>query len=221
MSDFINTVDVIGDEAVAASIIDRTITEFADNTIQTTQGYIFSYCSNLESVNLPMCENIGGDTFSNCTNLKNVSLPRIKSVPYQAFSGCTNLETIKFPSATSTGASAFSACYKLKQIDFSSKIHFVDAFRTCYSLISVILRSESVCSVQASNIFRECSHITGTVHATYNPDGLKDGYIYVPKALVEEYKVATNWTTYADRFRALEDYTVDGTITGELDETKI
>ena len=46
-------------------------------------------------------------------------------------------------------------------------------------------------------------------------------YIYVPRALVEDYKVATNWSAYADQFRALEDYTVDGTISGDLDETKI
>lgn len=40
-------------------------------------------------------------------------------------------------------------------------------------------------------------------------------------ALVDSYKAATNWSTYATQFRALEDYTVDGTITGELDSTKI
>ena len=46
-------------------------------------------------------------------------------------------------------------------------------------------------------------------------------YIYVPAALVDSYKVATNWSTYEAKFRALEDYTVDGTTTGDLDETKI
>lgn len=32
------------------------------------------------------------------------------------------------------------------------------------------------------------------------------GYIYVPKALIEDYKIATNWSVYADRFRAIENY---------------
>ena len=56
---------------------------------------------------------------------------------------------------------------------------------------------------------------------------LGTGYIYVPKALLsdddatKDYRRATNWSTYADQFRALEDYTVDGTITGELDPSKI
>lgn len=32
------------------------------------------------------------------------------------------------------------------------------------------------------------------------------GYIYVPAALIDEYKTATNWATFADQFRAIEDY---------------
>jgi hypothetical protein len=83
------------------------------------------------------------------------------------------------------------------------------------------LRSETMCTLSNTNAFNYCYHILGTVNETYNPNGLKDGYIYVPRALVDTYKVATNWVTYADQFRALEDYTVDGTITGELDESKI
>jgi hypothetical protein len=32
------------------------------------------------------------------------------------------------------------------------------------------------------------------------------GYIYVPAALVDSYKAATNWSTYAEQIRAIEDY---------------
>ena len=32
------------------------------------------------------------------------------------------------------------------------------------------------------------------------------GYIYVPSALVDAYKVETNWSTYASQIRAIEDY---------------
>ena len=60
-----------------------------------------------------------------------------------------------------------------------------------------------------SNVFKNTPIASGT------------GYIYVPRALVDSYKVATNWATYAAQFRALEDYTVDGTVTGDLDESKI
>jgi len=75
----------------------------------------------------------------------------------------------------------------------------------------LILRNEStIVTLSSSEVFDTSDGI-----------GAGIGYIYVPAALIEEYKSATNWSTYATQFRALEDYTVDGTITGELDETKI
>lgn len=51
-----------------------------------------------------------------------------------------------------------------------------------------------------------CYHFHGTVNANYNPNGLKDGFIYVPRKFVESYKVATNWSAFASQFRAIEDY---------------
>ena len=84
------------------------------------------------------------------------------------------------------------------------------AFRYDEELKSLILRNpNAVCTLSNKNAFNNSSILNGT------------GYIYVPSALIEQYKVATNWSTYASQFRALESYTVDGTITGELDEAKI
>ena len=49
-----------------------------------------------------------------------------------------------------------------------------------------------------SNAFKNCFHFTGTTNATYNPQGLKDGRIYVPDDKVDALKKATNWSVYAD-----------------------
>jgi hypothetical protein len=38
------------------------------------------------------------------------------------------------------------------------------------------------------------------------PIAKSTGYIYVPRALVDSYKSATNWSTYANQIRAIEDY---------------
>jgi hypothetical protein len=82
-------------------------------------------------------------------------------------------------------------------------------FTSCNKLTALILREQSkVCSLAGYNALSYSSIPT-------------IGYIYVPSALVERYKVATNWSEFAARFRALEDYTVDGTTTGELDPSKI
>lgn len=53
----------------------------------------------------------------------------------------------------------------------------------------------------------------------YNTD--EGGRVYVPRALLDAYKTAVAWRDLSNKFRAIEDYTVDGTVTGELDETKI
>ena len=49
-----------------------------------------------------------------------------------------------------------------------------------------------------SNAFTNCYHFTGQAHYIYNPQGLKDGRIYVPDDKVDALKTAKNWSTYAD-----------------------
>jgi hypothetical protein len=84
-----------------------------------------------------------------------------------------------------------------------------------------------MCKLSSASTFNNSRHILGIVDATYNPNGDKDGYFYVPRALLsdddakKDYRRATNWSNFATQFRALEDYTVDGTTTGELDPNKI
>lgn len=72
-----------------------------------------------------------------------------------------------------------------------------------------------------TNAFTGCYHLLGTKNTTYNPNALKDCYIYVQSELVSSYQTASNWSTHSTQFRALEDYTVDGTIDGELDPIKV
>ena len=192
----------------------------------------FDGCKKLESVDFPNATAIGwgtsGGVFSNCLALKTVNLPLVYNAGPSAFVGCFSLQTIKLPSLKMFGNTynattyAFEACTALKVVDLPkfTRVGGYD-FSKCYSLTAVLLRNETVCSLYNINAFNACYHFHGTVNETYNPEGLKDGYIYVPRSLVDSYKAATNWSTFADQFRALEDYTVDGTITGELDETKM
>lgn len=95
------------------------------------------------------------------------------------------------------------------------------SFSSCSSLKTIIIRGFGEYYAINTNIFNDCYHILGIQDATYNPNGDKDGYIYVPRSKVDTLKSATNWSSFASQIRALEDYTVDGTTTGELDETKI
>lgn len=136
--------------------------------------------------------------------------------------GQPNLKEISLPNII-TYEGAVHTCANLEIIDFGKNCTKVSGFENLYSLIAIILRNESTITSLGTSYAIAVSlyHYYGTTNATYNPNGDKDGYIYVPKALIEDYKVATNWSAFASQFRALEDYTVDGTTTGKLDKDKM
>lgn len=221
MAEFINTIDVLGDDAVIDSIIDRTITEFKDDKVSRIGAYAFAKCAALTEVDLPNVKGrtgispIEASAFWDCTALRRVNLPAfdaVASATTNIFSGCTALEDITLPSLKNTAIGLFAGCSSLKTADLPIIASVAgNCFYNCRSLVALILRNtESVCTLANTN-----NAIAGT------PIASGTGYIYVPRALVDSYKAATNWSTYAAQFRALEDYTVDGTITGALDETKI
>lgn len=184
-------------EAMIIGFVDGTSTEFSCNATNVRR-YAFYY-SPIKSISLPLARSCENNGFYNCSDLTSVNLPLLESFGDGAFTGCSLLASIDLPSATSFGRTAFY---------------------NCNSLTTLVLRSQTMCTLGVL-AFTNCYHILGKTNTTYNPSGEKDGYIYVPRTLVDTYKTATNWSTYATQFRALEDYTVDGTITGQLDPNKI
>lgn len=206
--------------------------------------YAFNSCRKLTAVNFPLATSISNYAFQMCDAITEANFPVATKVPYMGFSGCKTLTAVNFPVATSIGRTAFQSCRALTTVNFPAVTSIEseafegcnllpavdlpattsigsEAFFDCYRLTALILRSETMCTLSNTNAFTNCHHFNGKQHSTHNPEGLKDGYIYVPRALVDSYKAATNWSTYASQFRALEDYTVDGTTAGALDESKI
>ena len=97
----------------------------------------------------------------------------------------------------------FSNCYRLATIDIThmnitSTLNSNYFAYNCYSLTKFIIRNMTTIPALNSNAFNNCYHFTGTTNAIYNPQGLKDGRIYVPDDKVDELKTATNWSVYAD-----------------------
>lgn len=211
-----------GDTTAEDGLVDGTLTEYSNPRVTTIRGRAFYYYTNLTSVDFPSAISIGAGAFDGCTTLTSVDFPQAKDIGQYAFSGCSNLTSVDFPQVTEIGQCAFRSCSNLTSVDFPLVTDIGnEAFSGCSSLTALILRSDILCTLKNTSAFTKCYHFLGTVNATYNPEGLKDGYFYVPSALIDDYKAATNWSTFATQFRALEDYTVDGTTTGELDETKI
>lgn len=161
-----------------------------------TSIYTFGECPNLESVNLPMLALWGGNDFSLCPKLKYVSLPSVTNINSNSFSSCTSLEDVSFPNVTIVYSSSFSNCTALKRVVFDKPVGFIrqTSFNNCSALTALVLKGETLSSLSYTNAFQGSAIEAGT------------GYIYVPKVLIEQYKVATNWITFAEQFRAIEDY---------------
>lgn len=170
---------------------DAAITEANFPQLATISYGAFQGCANLASVNLPEATKIGNSAFWGNKALKEACFPKVVSIDNDAFNGTTVIEKIDLPVATSIGSTVFYHAY------------------ANHPLHTLILRSETMCTLANVSSLNHTQIAKGT------------GYIYVPRALVDTYKAATNWSTYAAQFRALEDYTVDGTITGELDDGKV
>lgn len=136
---------------------------------------------------------------------------RVTSIRDYAFCLCKSLTSVHFPAATSICNSAFNECINLTSAEFPVATSIGEyAFSDCSNLTSLILRvTTQVCTLSSMFDFDG------------SPIADSKGYIYVPSALIDSYKTETYWSSYANQFRALESYTVDGTTTGELDPTKV
>lgn len=181
------------------------ITSFDFPKATSLGTYAFYGCSKLISANIPNATNIANYLFQSCLKLESVKADSATSIGNYAFNGCHELLDVSAPNVTNIGQDTFVQCFKLEGLDTMAKSIGNRAFQYCCSLKSLILRADTVCTLQSTNAFQYCYHILGTVNSMWNPNGDKDGYIYVPANLVNAYKTATNWSTYASQIRAIDE----------------
>lgn len=183
----------IGADEVGMSAVDATVLSF------NIQGGRYAGRGDVYQLTSPQIISVGEYAFERCGSLAFVNLPEATAIYDNAFNRCTSLTKAVFPKVKYVGENAFYGCSALSLVDLSSATGISDAFYGS-ALIALCIRTNTVCQ---------------TYESMYLP---RSCYVYVPAALVEEYKMAEIWENYASKFRALEDYTVDGTITGELNE---
>ena len=105
------------------------------------------------------------------------------------------VETFDSDDVASVKSYSFQSCARLTKVSFSNLSDLGSCvFRYDSRLVTVIIRTPTVCVLRSANSFTSTPIESGT------------GYIYVPAFLVDSYKTATNWSTYSAQFRAIEDY---------------
>lgn len=192
---FVNTMDKFGDEATMDMIIERTITEYCDDSATKIGQYAFFGCTALTKVDVPNATMIDTYAFHGCSALESIDSPGVTSIGNYAFTGCSALTEVCFPLVNDRIIYTFAECTSLAKADFPSVGSIgSETFIRCTALNALILRADKVCTLGHINSFNGTPIASGT------------GYIYVPSALVDSYKEASNWSTFAAQIRAIEDY---------------
>ena len=136
---------------------------------------------------MSLCDDTLG---ANCTKLLN----GVTSIGDYAFYYRANLTLTEIPnSVTSIGEYAFYYCTSLSSIELSDSLVSINkyAFYSCDKLTTVILRNITSVPSLGSSAF------------SYTPIANSTGYIYVPDALIDSFKIATNWSTYASQIKGV------------------
>ena len=169
-------------------------TSFINDRITTVKDGLFTNCTSLTTVDLPECTSIGKDAFYGCKSLTTIDLPECTSIGEHAFNNCTNLTTVNLPKCTSIGEYAFENCPNLAIVNLP-KCTFIGqfAFQYCPNLTTIILSNNQVVTLGSINAFNN-SAISRCI-----------GYIYVPDNLVNSYKTATTWSTYANQIKPISE----------------
>lgn len=178
------------------NLIGDDIEDFESDRITSVSQYAFSYKSNLKNVSLPNLKSSNTRVFSNCDSLVSLLIPNMSGYTYQYMCAyCGALKTADVRQASYVSSYSFYSCSNLTTLEFNRVGTIAtNAFNGCSKLATLILRTPSVVTLSGTSVF------TGTKIAGTG------GYIYVPSSLVEDYKSASNWSTYASKFRAIEDY---------------
>ena len=144
------------------------------NVIEYGNG-VFRNCSSLRTVSLPSgaYDGISVEMFAYCKCLQAITIPIGDTIGTGAFVECSGLTKLVIPgSVTGIASDAFYACEGIKMFDFSGN-RFVEGY----------IPEPSVPALESSGAFNSCP---------------SDFIIKVDSTMLNGWKSATNWSTYAD-----------------------
>lgn len=173
---------------------------------KVTRSHAFAFNQGITKVTLASGYNGSYSTavtniFDNCKNITEVdttedvdSLPADWLDPSPAiFYNCTNLVKVKYRKFCPSRY-GFTGCENLEIYDSSaSRFDNDNSFQNCKKLKTIILRKNELVPLVSGPSYWAFS----LNNTPFDPDYAEatGGKVYVPQDLIEEYKVATNWST--------------------------
>lgn len=119
---------------------------------------------------------------------------RITLTSQYCLAGRNNLITVELPNVKELQTRACFMCSNLERIELDNIERFYSGvFYGNYALKSVVIRTSTVATLVARDVFSNSTIASGT------------GYIYVPDDLVNSYKTATNWSEFASQIKGVSE----------------
>lgn len=154
---------------------------------------------------------VGQSACAGLANMETITIPdSVTSIGPYAFQSCYGLKSISIPdNVTSLGAYAFQNASQLKNINLPKSLIDLGtfAFTNCTSIDSAMYIPKTVTTIKAG-VFNSClkipfydfsNHLEIPLLENINAFTRLSGSIVVPDALYDQWIVATNWATYANR----------------------
>ena len=172
----------------------------------------FTSCSSLTSITIPnSVTNIGSTAFRSCSSLTSITIPNsVTSIVSNIFFSCSSLASITIPNSVKTiGSYVFYACSSLASIIIPNGVKTIgsNTFFACSSLASIIIpngvtKISNQCFYNCYGVafydFTACTTVPTLANTNVFTGIPADCQIRVPASLVDTWKAATNWVTYAD-----------------------
>ena len=194
-------------------IVDGTIENISNAKATYVRDYGFYKHPSLISASFTNATKIGDYGFYQSPALSTVDAPLVTEIGAFAFRGCSSLTNITSSAVTITGNGAFDECTNLSSVALTNLQEVKPlTFRKCESLTTVDLPVAANIGTQAfySSGVTSLTLRSNTVVTLENADAFYftpieegTGYIYVPSNLVDSYKTADGWSTYANQIRAI------------------
>lgn len=192
----------------------------------------FLNCTSLSEIYLPKVRTVDNASFTGVSGafyacaFSEANLPSVESIGNKAFYSCKNLTTLYAPNCTSIGDAALGVCPSLKRVTLGAAKMNVDVFMsgpgsalygmgtTTCDILDIVGETETGIDIGylpegiQELIIRNTSGILPEIDSNDYTSKFTNLKIFVPNDLLDAYRNATNWTLYANKFYALEDYDV-------------
>lgn len=201
----VKAIDSISTSQGLDDYIKDDLVDYINQKLMQLGQYKFYYMPTIHNVKCDAVINIEKYTLYSCPSLKHLYFPSVVSIGEYVFHtlGCENLI---LPNLKTMGLACFVNTTTLKRLIIPKCISLSD--HACSTTGIYLLDAGNTSLIPSSSTMPNLTILVlrNNVLTTLGNRSCIQSVeeIYVPQDLIESYKVATNWSVYADKFKPLE-----------------